>query len=169
MLAFRCAALFLGIELLQTGFGQTKKPVSEYPSAKIREEQQVNVNGVIETWQLEWKAAPHPECEPNEISLACPCSGVAYGEAGDLDVVMLHDGLEVDRLPVTPFFFDGHDGAIIQRWQPDHNNDFENSRRKDFLTIVSRRPRRVENRILFTSRRGTLRKERRYGDWSIKA
>jgi hypothetical protein len=50
MLAFRCAALFLGIELLQTGFGQTKKPVSEYPSAKIREEQQVTVNGVIETW-----------------------------------------------------------------------------------------------------------------------
>jgi hypothetical protein len=69
----------------------------------------------------------------------CPCTGFAFGEAGDLDVVRLHDGLEVDRLPVTPFFFDGHGGAIVQRWQPDHNNDFENSLRKDFLTIVSRR------------------------------
>ena len=135
-----CAALFVGIGLLLPGFGQTKKQVSEYPSAKIREEQQVKVNGVIETWQLEWKAAPHPACDPNEISLTCPCIGFAYGEAGDLDVVRLRKGIEIERLHITPFFSDFDGEAVVQRWRADYKNDFKNSEREDFPIVVSRRP-----------------------------
>jgi hypothetical protein len=140
MLALRCAALFFGIGLLLPGFGQTKGRVAEYPTAKIREEQQVTVNGVIETWELEWKAAPRPECEPNEISLTCPCTGFAYGEAGDLDVVRLRGGIEIERLRLTPFFSDFDGEAIVQRWQADYKNDFKNSEREDFPIVVSRRP-----------------------------
>jgi hypothetical protein len=95
---------------------------SEYPSPTIREEQRVMVNGVMETWQLQWKNPPRAACEPSDISLTCPCTGFAYGETGDLDVVRLRDGREVKRLPVKSFFTDAPDsgGAVVQRWQPDY-------------------------------------------------
>jgi len=44
----------------------------EYPKPNIREEQQVLVNGVTETWRLEWKSAPHPACSADEGAPTCP-------------------------------------------------------------------------------------------------
>ena len=58
------------------------KTTSEYPSPTIREESQVVVNSVTETWRLEWAEPPKPYCEPSEGSLTCPCTGFAYGESG---------------------------------------------------------------------------------------
>ena len=117
-----------------TAFGQQTKP-REYPTPGIREEQKIVVDGVVETWQLKWLATPHPACEPSLVSLACPCTGFAYGEAGELTLVRLRNGHEIDRLPAPSF-----GGVIIQRWQPDWDRDFEASERKGFATLVSKRP-----------------------------
>ena len=72
----------------------------EYPKPNIREEQQVVVNGVTETWRLQWKSPPHPECDASEgmaMAITCPCQGFAFGESGDLDVVRLRNGSEIGQ------------------------------------------------------------------------
>jgi hypothetical protein len=139
MKSFGLAVLLMGIGLSLAGIVQQRKSSLEYPTARIREEQQVAVNGAIETWELEWRATPHPACEANEISLACPCAGFAYGEAGDLEAVRLRERIEIDRLRITPFFSDGYGGAIVQRWKPG-DNDLRDSQRQDFPVLVGRRP-----------------------------
>lgn len=74
-------------------------------AAQTREERAVTVGGVAETWRLEWLAVPAPICQPlDERSYTCPCAGFAYGEAGELDLVRLRDGREIDRLHLTPLF-----------------------------------------------------------------
>jgi len=69
--------------LFLPALGQQKSRAtsSEYPTPMVREQQTVIVDGVTETWQLKWRTAPKPVCEPNELALTCPCMGFAYGEA----------------------------------------------------------------------------------------
>lgn len=98
------------------------------------------VTGVRETWRLEWKGTPAPYCEPGEGSLTCPCTGFAYGEAGDLYVVRVQDGREIDRLRLVPFFQEQDYKAVVQRWPADDERDYDLYEREDFSEIVSRRP-----------------------------
>ncbi len=123
---------------------QTKpQPASiEYATPTIREEQTVVVNGVSETWRLQWKSAPEPYCEAQDKTqfwATCPCSRFAYGEKGDLHLVRIRSGTEVERLRLTPLFTETDDQAAIQRW-PEQRDDLELSKRPDFSAIVSRRP-----------------------------
>lgn len=96
----------LAIFAVLTALGQQAKPVrvAEYPSALVREEQTVVVDGLSETWRLQWAVAPKRACEPSEDSLTCPCIGFANGETGDLSLVRLRNGRQFDRLHLTPFF-----------------------------------------------------------------
>jgi hypothetical protein len=124
--------------------GQSPRPtVEEYPSPLVRERQQVLIGNVAETWELRWKAPPKPACEPSDVSLTCPCTGFAYGEGGELALVRVRSGKEIDRLELTELFkgadLDLGDIAILQRWEPDINKDFEASERADFLDVVARR------------------------------
>jgi hypothetical protein len=116
----------------------------EYPTPEIREEQTVMVGGVAEAWQLKWRGKPKQVCEPSDISLTCPCSGFAYGEGGDLDLIRLRNASEIDRLNITPLFGDEFSGtgrvAIVQRWMPDHKEDFKASLKDDFAAKVAMRP-----------------------------
>ncbi len=89
----------------------------------VREEEKVLVNGISEAWRLEWKSAPKPACGTEDLSSAitCPCSGFAYGESGQLDLVRSMEFREIGRLELTPFFdkiFADLDGAILRRWEP---------------------------------------------------
>jgi hypothetical protein len=89
-------------------------------------------------------SAPKPVCEVGpEGSLTCPCDGFAYGEGGDLAVVRLRNGKEIDHLDITPYFqarFHGEGQmAVVQRWAPDYDHDFEASKRSDFRESVSKR------------------------------
>jgi len=120
---------------------QAQKPNHnvEYPKPLIREEQTVLVNGATEAWRLQWAARPKPYCEPSDASLTCPCTGFAYGEIGDLYLVRLRDGSEIDRLHLTPLFGE-EPGAAVQLWAPDHENDFQFAQRDDFDALVARRP-----------------------------
>ena len=102
--------------------------------AVVREEKPVVVDGVTEVWRLVWKQPPKPACSTDDASsFTCPCNGFAFGEAGNLDLVRIRDGGEIDRLPLTPFF--GYEvpvdppQALLQRWEPS-NRDIETDARQ---------------------------------------
>ena len=88
----------------------------------IRQEKQVEVDGVRETWRLQWRSPPKPECGVNDAGwITGPCSGFAFGEAGILDLVRLRGGRQVNRLPLTPLFDLQHTQekhAVVRRWEP---------------------------------------------------
>jgi hypothetical protein len=142
MISPRLAASFaLGLGLMFAASALQKAPVpsSEYPSPMVREEQTVIVDGVTEVWQLIWVGKPKPICEPTDASLTCPCQGFGYGEGGFLDLIRMRNGIELDRLPLAPFFKEWR-VAVVQRWQPDTDKDFKLSMRPDFPAIVAKRP-----------------------------
>ena len=120
--------------------------VEEYPAPLVRERQSVVIGNATETWELRWKAPPAPVCDASEAdaSLTCPCTGFAYGEDGDLTLVRLRNGEEIDRLALSALFKDNdavpESGAILQRWEPDYEKDFAASEKDDFRDVVARRP-----------------------------
>ena len=74
----------------------------------------------------------------------CPCMGFAYGESGDLDLIRMRDGVVVDRFHITPLFQNEFNpeftGAVLQRWEPDHDRDPDAADRPDFRVAVAERP-----------------------------
>ena len=112
--------------------------IVEYPSPLVREQQQVKVAGAMETWRLQWKARPKPSCDTADDALTCPCMGFAYGEAGDLSLVRIRDGAEIDRLRLTPFFA-GENGAVLPRWPVDSDHDTDLAQQANFAATVHRR------------------------------
>jgi hypothetical protein len=134
-------AVVLIATLKALGQNDSRRRSLEYPTAMIREERSIVVDGAQETWRLQWAAPPKLYCGADErdISLTCPCMGFAYGEVGDLYAVRLRDGVEIDRLRLTPLFGE-HPAAVVQRWAADDERDFKLSQRDDFEVIVSKRP-----------------------------
>lgn len=106
----------------------------------VRDERAVSVQGMREVWRLVWAAKPRPLCPETDVvsSITCPCSGWAYGEQGDLFLVRMRGGREVDRLRLGPLFGrfdapgDAEDGdvAYLQRW-PRRDRDHEREARGD--------------------------------------
>ncbi|HET7464153.1 MAG TPA: hypothetical protein VFJ82_23045 [Longimicrobium sp.] len=92
----------------------------------VREETVVRMGATPERWALVWRRPPRPACGPEEpeMALTCPCTGFAYGEAGELDLVRRRPGQAEERLALTPLFREaGGDGpgdidslAVLQRW-----------------------------------------------------
>lgn len=121
-----------------------KSSVKEYPAPLVRERQLVAVGAATETWELRWAAAPSAVCEPNDVSLTCPCTGFAYGEGGDLTLVRIRGKKEIDHLELTPVFERANARqeriAVLQRWEPNYQTDFEASAKDDFGEVVARRP-----------------------------
>jgi hypothetical protein len=131
VLIVKRAAIALCVVLLLAtlaAFAQNDRPLlrrSEYPTPTIREEQEVLVDGVTETWRLQWKSMPTPYCGADvvDVSLTCPCIGFAYGESGDLYLIRLRSGIEVEQLRLTPLFGE-YPNAVVQRWPADYAKDF---------------------------------------------
>ena len=99
------------------------RTVSAPAPPRVRDEQPVVVNGKSEVWQLQWLTVPVQVCAPDDIGWpACPCMGFEFGEAGDLALIRLEAGREVERLHLTPFFSDQEtpaetpNQAVLQRW-----------------------------------------------------
>jgi len=120
------------------------------PSLRVREQRQVAVGGVSETWRLVWSEAPKSICGAEDVAMAitCPCSGWAYGELGDLALVRMRDGREVDRLRLGGLFgkYDAPGDiaaglAYMQRW-PIESGDLDRQERGDrtLLAEIQRRP-----------------------------
>jgi hypothetical protein len=124
---------------------QPQTPARTSPSNPlIREERKIVVNGIPEVWRLQWKSPSKPACEAEdfESSYSCPCSGFAYGEVGQLDLVRIVNGRELDRLELTPLFEEtdaNQGGAIVQRWKFDVE-DLKRSESEDFVAQVHARP-----------------------------
>jgi hypothetical protein len=113
---------------------------NEYPSATVREEQAVTVNGVEERWQLVWSSVPKPYCDASDAgSLTCPCMGFAYGETGDLFLIRIREGKEIDRLHLTPLFTESEE-AVLQRWPVDYDKDFKAIDDPNFPATAKTRP-----------------------------
>lgn len=124
-------------------YSQSARP-TVLSSRVIREEQKIVVNGTSEIWRLEWKSSPKSVCGPEDLlsSMNCPCSGFAYGESAQLDLVRLVNGREIDRLELTPLFdkvFADQDGAILQRWDR-QEKDLEEEQSEAFVKRVRSRP-----------------------------
>ncbi|NTU92857.1 MAG: hypothetical protein HGA56_02445 [Chlorobiaceae bacterium] len=109
----------------------------------VRERQRVVVGSAVEEWRLEWKRAPEQECDPSgDDWYTCPCSGFAFGESGELDLVRLVPGKPAERLPLSPLFalgFDGDSVARLPRW-PVRKGDFERKDSPGFSRMVKSRP-----------------------------
>jgi hypothetical protein len=114
--AFSCVAM---VGLPHAALARTRNFV-------IREQRSLVVQGVEETWQLMWVGKHFPACPPEDMSgsISMPCSGIAYGEYGNLWLIRKRDGREVERMDLRPIFghFDYPDydhmkgKAYVQRW-----------------------------------------------------
>lgn len=87
----------------------------------LREERRIIINGVEETWRLEWLSPPTAACGPeDEEWVICPCNGFAFGETGDLRLVRKRLGRKDEQFRLNPLFEYGEDqpapGAVLRRW-----------------------------------------------------
>jgi hypothetical protein len=126
--------ILFGLLVPTAVFAQPQPAVQEYPNPLVRESQTVIVNGVPETWQLEWTRVPQPFCGPGDpYALSSPCFGFAYGESGPMELVRRREGVAIDHLFLgsvfdKSFFADFDDAeakpgmAYIQRW-PERKED----------------------------------------------
>ena len=105
------------------------------------------------SWRLQWQRPPIPACGPEQIETAgtCPCTGFAYGEMGELDLVRRREGHPDERFALTPLFReeenpgteDQSHRAVLQRW-PVLEADFDRSDSTDLAPIIrARAPARV--------------------------
>lgn len=78
--------------------------------ALVREQAIVMIDGVPETWRLEWTRAPFPTCR-GAAGKTCRCAGFAPGERGDLDLVRERPGAPADRFSLSPLF-DEHETIV---------------------------------------------------------
>ncbi len=127
------------------GFAQQSGHVLEYPAPLVREQQTVIVSGRPEVWRLEWAAEPKHFCEAaaTDAWFTCSCLGFAFGETGDLFMSRSRDGVEVDRLHLTPLFESGETGvAVLQRWKPDLDKDLQPGFKsaENLPALAARRP-----------------------------
>src|SRR5258707_14993597 len=124
--------------------------VSAAAEPVAREEKAVTINGTSETWLLVWDAPPATVCGPEDVSLAttCPCSGLAYGEYGQLSLVRTRDGHETERMDLRPLFgqFDDPDDkvtglAYAARWPLAQGDaDREDKHDPGLIDDIKRRP-----------------------------
>lgn len=133
-------ALFCSVAIVQSEDSKARR-ISEYPAPTIREDQDLVIDGVTETWRLLWKVLPKSYCgaDASDAAPTCPCTGFAYGESGDLYLVRMRSGTEIDRLHLTPLFKE-QEAAVVRRWPQDEKRDFKLAEREDFSSLVSKRP-----------------------------
>jgi len=117
----------------------------------LREQRDVAIGNRVEQWRLEWVSQPSEICRPNDESeewLTCPCHGFAFGEEGDLDLVRIFRGKEIERLRLNPFFAQESDWlpesdgkAVLQRWPVlKQDYDIETRSTAEFGVMVRQRP-----------------------------
>src|SRR5512137_1825717 len=123
---------------------------AESAKAIIREKHKVVVDGVEESWILQWTSSPNPTCGPeDEDWMTCPCMGFAFGEWGDLELVRKRAGHKDERLSLTRVFgrYEGDvpvtvadaPQAVLRRWDV-HKDDFDEHDSPTFAARVKARP-----------------------------
>jgi hypothetical protein len=109
----------------------------------LREEQTVIVDGQAEVWRLEWHNSPQAACDPADPNwFTCPCSGFAFGEKGELDLVRKVAGKKDERFSLTHFFAGNYASsslAILPKRQA-LDSDIERKDSIDFEESLKYRP-----------------------------
>lgn len=143
------AGLFLALTAALT----TGACADELAGALLREQQAVAVQGAEETWALVWEDEPQAFCGAQDVAtaLTCPCAGWAYGESGQLLLVRMRGGIEIERMALAPLFSgfgldlmdltEAGDGAQVQRW-PLEAGDLDRFERgdPDLVGEIEQRP-----------------------------
>lgn len=124
----------------------------ESPQARpiLREAVSLTIAGSAESWRLEWTDTPTPYCHVGEIYMAmtCPCDGLAYGEAGSLELVRSRRPGPDETMSLDPLFRGvgimtpiAGSGAVLPKL-PYRESDFARDSRKDptLAGDISRRP-----------------------------
>jgi len=116
-----CVGLALLSAPLANGAPHPGRKASNAPDRMIREQVTLKIGGIEEVWRLQWTSPPQPACDVDDIGWpTCPCAGFAFGERGNLDLVRLRGGKEIEQLPLTPMFepviWDWGRTAIVPRW-----------------------------------------------------
>lgn len=123
--------------------------IGEPGETQLREQRSVVVDGRAETWRLVWAGTPRPACAADEVevSLTCPCSGWAYGEAGKLELVRSRLGRDVSRLDLGPLFINPFDhptkeGEAALQLRPPAEADWTRANRADphLIAEIGARP-----------------------------
>jgi len=120
-----------------TAFAESPKPI-------IREEHKIIIDGVEESWRLEWVNTPSPACTPpdNPDWMNCPCEGFAFGERGDLVLVRKRPGQKEERLRLGLLFSEApadFGEAVLQRWDV-QARDYTESETPGFASRLQARP-----------------------------
>ncbi len=76
------------------------------PRGSVRAERSVVVDGVTETWLLEWTSKVENDCIVPDWC-TCPCAGFAFGETGKLDLVRQRPAAPEERLHLGDLFEGG--------------------------------------------------------------
>jgi hypothetical protein len=122
--------------------GLPPSPAVYPPGSLVREEKQVVVDGVTETWKLVWRKPPTlGQCSVEPFWVSCLCGGFAFSESGELDLVRFRPGAPEDRLPLTPLFADVGPDLEMRHWVP-----LETDYRLDDHNIVP--PREIAKRAV---------------------
>jgi len=88
----------------------------------VREERKIQVAGKTESWRLQWASAPTHVCDVGDDAWdTCLCSGFAFGEKGELELIRSGTSRPEERLGLTPYFDDQEspgegEGVALQRW-----------------------------------------------------
>ncbi len=130
---FKLAILLIPLSALgaKSSSAQSSKPI-------VREERSIVIDSKTETWRLEWRMQPEPYCDTGDAAwLTCPCSGFAFGECGELDLVRLVPGKSEEKVSLTQYFSKGR--AILPRW-PELESDVDLEDSSNFGQIIRSRP-----------------------------
>jgi len=91
-----------------------KDPISAIALGTIfRDDEDLVLDGAKETWKLEWARAPLPDCMGSGWD-TCTCTGFAFGERGDMDLVRTPAGKPEERLRLDTLF--AENDTRLQRW-----------------------------------------------------
>ncbi len=93
----------------------------------FRDDEDLLLNDAKENWRLEWARAPLPDCMGSGWD-TCPCTGFAFGERGDMDLVRARPGKPDERLRLDALF--AENDTRVQRW-PVTRSDTDGAGRTD--------------------------------------
>lgn len=110
----------------------------------VREQRTIVIDGITEQWRLEWLSSPTTYCGPENADWStCPCSGFAFGEAGDLVLVRERPGKTPEQLRLKDFFKDGGASGIelpvLRRWDT-KDSDYADMEKPGFTERLRQRP-----------------------------
>jgi len=119
---------------------------AENCAAVAREQHKIIVDGVEENWRLEWIGPTKSACGPEDPGwMNCPCTGFAFGERGNLELVRSRPGVKEECMAIAPLFKYGDDhpagdqeAALLRLdvyWK-----DFTDRDAPDFSSRVQARP-----------------------------